>query len=93
MAECMLNYMTDINLIEIDEQETLAVRVQGIHCYFFHLLTLFVFLVFSVGHDLDSLLYNYMNELLYKFISDSFCFKKVVITEFDPETFKLSAKL
>jgi hypothetical protein len=29
MAECMLNYMTDITLIETDEQETITIRVQG----------------------------------------------------------------
>lgn len=73
MAECMLNYMTDINLIVIDPEENTTMQVKG--------------------HDMESLLYNYMNELLFKFITDSFCTVKVEITEFNREDFSLKANL
>ena len=29
MAECMTNYMTDINLVDIDEEETHELKVSG----------------------------------------------------------------
>lgn len=45
------------------------------------------------GHDLESLLYNYMNELLFKFITDSFCAVKAEITEFDRDSFTVTATL
>eukprot|EP01038_Epipyxis_sp_PR26KG_P010488 gene10488-14095_t len=45
------------------------------------------------GHDMQSLLYNYMNELLFKFSTDSFCTVKVDIKEFDRENFKINATL
>eukprot|EP01039_Chlorochromonas_danica_P006046 gene6046-6659_t len=73
MAECMLNYMTDINLIALDPEETQEMTVSG--------------------HDMESLLYNYMNELLFRFITDSYCAVKVKITKFDREGFSLSATL
>mmetsp|Transcript_1600 Transcript_1600/g.2549 ORF Transcript_1600/g.2549 Transcript_1600/m.2549 type:complete len:205 (+) Transcript_1600:18-632(+) len=46
----------------------------------------------KTGHDIQSLLYNYMDELLYRFCTDSFCVKRVEITEFDEENFSLSVK-
>jgi SHS2 domain-containing protein len=73
MAECMMNYMTDLSLIEIDPLESREMIVKG--------------------HDLESLLYNYMNELLFKFITDSFCVREVEISEFDREKFEIKAKL
>lgn len=73
MAECMTNYMTDIDLIDIDPQETLKITV--------------------TGHDLQSLLYNYMNELLFKFITDCFVVRQAKITLFDEETFLVEAEL
>ncbi len=73
MAECMLNYMTDIKLIQEDPEETTTMKV--------------------VGSDMQSLLYNYMNELLFKFITDNFCAVRVVINEFDRESFTILATL
>lgn len=73
MAPCMLNYQTDIALIQLDPSETQTMTV--------------------AGHDMESLLYNYMNELLFKFITDSFCAAKVTITSFDREKFALTATL
>ncbi len=73
MAECMLNYMTDIKLIQEDPEETTTMKV--------------------AGSDMQSLLYNYMNELLFKFITDNFCAVRVVINEFDRESFTILATL
>ncbi len=73
MAECMLNYMTDIKLIQEDPEERTTMKV--------------------TGSDMQSLLYNYMNELLFKFITDSFCAARVVINEFDRESFTIHATL
>ena len=42
---------------------------------------------------MHSLLYNYMNELLFKFCSDSFCTRRVNISQFDKETFSIEATL
>lgn len=30
MAECLMNYMTDIKIVEVDPQETQTIKVQGI---------------------------------------------------------------
>eukprot|EP01031_Cornospumella_fuschlensis_P027242 gene27242-32912_t len=73
MGECMINYMTDVLLIDVDPDEDLQITVSG--------------------HDMDTLLYNYMNEILVKFISDTFCTAKVKITHFDREKFTLTATL
>ncbi len=91
MAECMLNYMTDINLIKIDPEESQEMTVIGTPFLPFAdpLITLYLL----IGHDMESLLYNYMNELLYRFISDSFCAVKVRITNLDRITHTLHAQL
>jgi len=73
MAECMTNYMTDLDLIEIDPSFDMKITIKG--------------------HDLQSLLYNYMNELLFKFITDCFVVKQANITYLNPESFELEAIL
>ncbi len=73
MATCMLNYMTDIKLIEEDPEESIQITVSG--------------------NDMQSLLYNYMQELLFKFITDSFCAVRVTVTDFNREAFQMSATL
>lgn len=45
------------------------------------------------GTDLQALLYNYMQELLFKFIVDSFCAVRATITSFDKEHCTLTATL
>ena len=47
----------------------------------------------NTGHDLQSLLYNYMNELLFKFSSDAFCTVRADISHFDKENFSITATL
>jgi SHS2 domain-containing protein len=73
MAECMLNYMTDIKLIQEDPEESVSMKVSG--------------------SDIQSLLYNYMNELLFKFVTDNFCAVRVVIGNFDRENNTITATL
>eukprot|EP01032_Pedospumella_encystans_P014201 gene14201-16326_t len=73
MAPCMMNYMTDLTLVNIDPGEPTDITIEA--------------------HDLQSLLYNFMNEILFKFSSDSFCTVKADITEFDENTFSLKATL
>lgn len=44
------------------------------------------------GHDLASLLYSFMDELLFQFNGDYFVCKRVEIVQFDRESFKIKAK-
>ncbi len=44
------------------------------------------------GHDMQSLLYNYLEEFLFKFCSDYFCCKKATILSFDRENFEILVK-
>ncbi len=44
------------------------------------------------GHDLESLLFNFMDEMLMAFCIDKMVCKQVKITEFDLENFKIKAQ-
>jgi hypothetical protein len=41
---------------------------------------------------MQSLLFKYMDEMLFKFCSDSFCVKRVEITTLDVNSFTIEAK-
>jgi SHS2 domain-containing protein len=45
------------------------------------------------GHDLESLLFKFLDEILYKFCTDSFCPKAVEIVDFNRETFSIEVKM
>lgn len=45
------------------------------------------------GHDLQSLLFKYLDEVLYRFCTDSFCPKIVHVTHLDTDTFTLSVTM
>ena len=45
------------------------------------------------GHDMQSLLFKYLDEVLYRFCTDSFCPKTVRITHLDTDTFTLSVSM
>lgn len=44
------------------------------------------------GHDLCSLLFAFMDEILFNFCADFFVVKECRITEFDMENFKIKAE-
>jgi len=48
---------------------------------------------FSVeAHDMESLLFRWMDEFLFRFCSDQFCCKKATIISFDREKFKIKVR-
>ena len=88
--------MTDISLIEIVDEETISINVTGDVVYLYFCFKLNNRLRTCItGHDFHSLLYNYMNELLFKFSADSFCTKKVEITSLvrGPAQYSIAATL
>jgi SHS2 domain-containing protein len=97
MAQCMVNYMTDISLVHEDPREQLTMTVAGTPALLQTISNLWrvtlVALLYVAGHDIKSLLYNYMSELLFKFSSDSFVTARVEITDFDVAAHSLSATL
>ena len=44
------------------------------------------------GHDMESLLYNYMDEFLFQFCTEGFVARRVEIVSFDREAFTISAR-
>lgn len=66
MSDCMFGYMTDITLVEVDDSINAPLGYYELQVK---------------GHDMHSLLFAYMDELLYKFCTDGFVIKRVSITE------------
>ena len=66
----MFGYMTDLDYVEISQEETVTVE----------------------GHDIESLLYSFLDEVLFLFNAEPFltC-KEIQITEFDKMNFRLQA--
>lgn len=68
----MFGYMTDLNTVVHDREETVT----------------------ATGHDLQSLLFNFLDECLFAFSAETFiCACMVNITEFDLENFSVTATL
>lgn len=91
----MFNYMTDLSTVNINPNETRTVTVQGMLILPTSLATpnesCFLLYVLLLAHDMESLLFKYMDEMLFKFCSDSFCVKKVEISLLDVDTFTVQA--
>ena len=74
--------------IEIDEDVLVEVEAEG------NIMDLSILIFNSdsiIGHDLSSLLYNFMSEFLSEFGCDFVVPKEVEITEWDRENFKIKA--
>lgn len=70
-ALAMFGYMTDLETVEIAQEEEVNVE----------------------GHDIESLLFNFLDELLFLFCAEPYLTgKEVEITEFDKENFRIKAK-
>ena len=82
----MFNYATDLSKVEIVPEETIEFTVSGKDLYLmqYHYL---IFLNSLLGHDMQSLLFKYLDEFLFRFCTDYFCCKKAQIIEFDREKF------
>ena len=99
MAPCMFNYMTDLSTVVIDPTKTIKFTVKGTPCinypYFrfqcnwLHSLYSKLIQICHEGHDMQSLLFAYMDEFLYRFSTDSFCCVEAEILSFDRELFSI----
>ena len=67
----MFGYITDLDTVEVSQEEEVIVE----------------------GHDIESLLFNFLDEVLFLFCAEPFltC-KEVEIYEFDRENFRLKAR-
>lgn len=82
VALAMYNYMSEAEFVAIDPESTFEIEVEGKLLLFIQIL----------GHDLESLLYNYMNEFLYHFSTEFIICKDISILDFDEENFKIRAQ-
>lgn len=64
MAPCMFNYMTDLALVKEDEKDADGASGEEMEVK---------------GHDMKSLLFNYMDEMLFRFCTDQFCVTRVKV--------------
>jgi SHS2 domain-containing protein len=103
MAPCMFNYMTDLQTVEIDPSLTEEFTVKGSlrpiplckmrGSYLPKVVLLNTFLpLCTAGHDMHSLLFAYMDELLFRFCTDGFCCLKVDIVSFDRNQFEITLR-
>lgn len=84
----MFGYMTEMSSVEIDEQCSRTLHMEGMHsgvlipppCHFRR----------CTGHDMMSLLFNFLDELLFAFCGDDFVCKDIKILSFDSDEFKIT---
>ena len=66
----MFGYMTDLNTVDIDDEQEITAE----------------------GHDMESLLFQFLDEFLFLFSAEPFLIcKEVEILEFDRDNFKIRA--
>ena len=108
IAPCMANYITDLSTVTIDENTPVEFKVTGIITFISHLVFLerscidslylnlntapLILLYLSLAHDMHSLLFAYMDEMLFRFSTDGFICARVEIIEFDKDKYKLTLK-
>lgn len=69
IVPCMFNYITDLSLVEIDENENVEFIVKG--------------------HDMKSLLFNMLDEFLYRFSTAGFVCKTAKVMNIDEVNFTM----
>ena len=76
----MFGYMTDLGTVE--EKESLSVEAQGISSLYTRNDTSprwLDFIYCTVGHDLESLLFSFLDEFLFNFSAEPFFIPKVSV--------------
>ncbi|GAM22789.1 hypothetical protein SAMD00019534_059640, partial [Acytostelium subglobosum LB1] len=77
MALAMMNYMVELDSVHLDQHSEDEIKEH----------------TFNVeGHDMDSLLFAYLDEILFIFSTEFIVFKEISIVSFDRESFKIEAK-
>lgn len=72
IIQCMFNYMTDLDKVDIDDAATLNIKASG--------------------HDLESLLFNFMDEALFLSSTEYVIIKMAKIEQFDIVNYVIEAK-
>lgn len=75
LAIAMFAYMTSLNTVEIDEELSSAVASN----------------IVAEGHDLQSMIFNFLDEWLFVFHSTYFIAKDIKIANIDREKFKITS--
>eukprot|EP01132_Coremiostelium_polycephalum_P005241 gene5241-6522_t len=73
----MFNYMVELDSVDLEGEDESNISTSQVSVS---------------GHDLDSLLFAFMDECLFLFNTEFIVFKKINITEFDLENFKIVAE-
>ena len=94
VVPCMFNYMTDLSTVVVDVDKMVQFTVSGEHEYDYYLFITIAFWLNSIviGHDLDSLLYAYLDEFLFRFSTDGFCCKDAKVLQLDRERFSITVQ-
>lgn len=85
----MFNYITELDKVDIDENITIQFEVEGNNLY---IIIIIYYLFFKKGHDLESLLFAFLDELLFRFSTEFIICKEISIIELDIKNFKLKVQ-
>lgn len=91
VAVGMFNYISELEPYSIDEAATQEIEVSGESRSLIRIPSPFTNGTHP-GHDMESLLYEFLNEMLMLFCIDKLVCKEVKILEFDREAFRIKAQ-